>query len=414
MTDLCSLEPDGLITLDEALQRIKSVILPVTGIELIPLYEALGRVLSEDVFSPIDLPFDRNSAMDGYAFASKTADLSKPFTLKMVGTAWAGKPFEGRLAPGQCIRIFTGAVVPDEADSVVMQEQTASDGENISFPAGVKPFKNIRQAGEEIQQGGLLCEKGKKFSPADIGLLAASGIDLVPVHQTLNIAYFSTGDELTPVGKPLSTGKIYDSNSYVLDGLLADPRFDCVDLGAISDNKQKLKNRIKRAAQVNDVIISTGGASVGEADYIKEVLTKLGKTSIWKIAVKPGKPLVFGTVGKCYYFGLPGNPVSMMVAFHQIVAPALNRLSGATPAKPLRLMATCTTPLKKSPGRQEFQRGILTQDENGRFFVTSSGLQGSHLLSSMSKANCFIILPPESKGVADGDSVLVEPFSVFL
>lgn len=414
MSDPCSLEPNRLISLDEALSLIKTRIQPIDDVVPVPLYEALGRVLSQDVFSPINLPYDRNSAMDGYALASKEIDCNQPFTLKLAGTAWAGKPIEGTLEAGYCIRIFTGAVVPDGADSVVMQEQTKVEGANISFPADVKPYQNVRKAGEEIQQGGLLCAKGKKLSPSDIGLLASAGIGYVPVQQTLNIAYFSTGDELTALGQPLTTGKIYDSNAYVLDGLLADPCFDCVDLGAISDNKQKLKNRIKRAAQVNDVIISTGGASVGDADYVQEVLAKLGEVSIWKIAVKPGKPLIFGKIGACYYFGLPGNPVSMMVIFQQIVAPALNWLSGAIPNKPLRFTATCTTALKKSPGRQEFQRGILTQDENGQFFVASSGQQGSHILSSMSKANCYIILPSESKGVTEGDTVLVEPFDLFL
>ncbi len=414
MTDPCSVEPNRLISLDEALSLIKTQVQPINDVVPVPLYEALGRVLSQDLFSPIDLPYDRNSAMDGYALASKDIKNNTPFTLKLAGTAWAGKPFEGKLEAGYCVRIFTGAVVPDGADSVVMQEQITTEDVYIHFPAGAKPYQNVRETGEEIQQGGLLCAKGKKLSPSDIGLLASAGIGQVTVRQFINIAYFSTGDELTALGQPLTPGKIYDSNAYVLDGLLADPRFNCVDLGAILDNKQKLKNRIKRAAQVNDVIISTGGASVGDADYVQEVLAKLGEVSIWKIAIKPGKPLIFSKIGACYYFGLPGNPVSMMVTFHQIVAPALNWLSGATPDKPLRFTATCTTALKKSPGRQEFQRGILTQDENGQFFVSSTGHQGSHILSSMSKANCYIILPFESKGVSEGDTVLVEPFGLFL
>lgn len=410
MTDLCSLEPKGLISLDEALQRIKTAIQPIEDKIVVSIYEAVDLVLAEDVLAPINLPYDRNAAMDGYALSAKDIG-DNPFNLKLTGTAWAGKPFESKLETGRCVRIFTGAVVPDSADSVVMQEQVTVDGEHILFPAGLKPYQNIREAGEEIQQDDLLCAKGKKLSPADIGLLAAAGIGQVIVWRCALVAYFATGDELTPIGKPLNSGRIYDSNSYVLAELLADPRFDAVDLGTIPDNKQKLRNRIKRAAEVNDVIISTGGASVGEADYIKEVLAKLGEVTIWKIAIKPGKPLIFGKIGNCYYFGLPGNPVSMMVTFQQIVAPALNWLSGSTPGKPLRVTAICTTALKKSPGRQEFQRGILTQADNGQFFVASTGSQGSHILSSMSKANCYIVLPTESSGISKGDSVLVEPFS---
>ncbi|MBK8814888.1 MAG: molybdopterin molybdotransferase MoeA [Methylococcaceae bacterium] len=414
MTDPCSVEAKPLLTLDEALTRIKNTIQPIAEVEPVKLDTALGRVLAEDVRSPIRLPYDRNSAMDGYAFASKEIDLSKPFQLKLIGTAWAGKPFEGQLEPDSCVRIFTGAVVPDGVDSVVMQELASVENMFINFPAGIKPYQNIREAGEEIQQGGFLCGKGKTLSPADIGLLAAAGISHVHLRQCINIAYFSTGDELSPIGQPLTTGKIYDSNAYVLTGLLSDPRFDFIDLGTVSDTKQKLRNRIKRAADANDVIISTGGASVGEADYVKEILAELGEVNFWKIAVKPGKPLIFGKIGKCYYFGLPGNPVSMMITYQQIVAPALNWLSGAAPSKPLRFNAICTTTLKKSQGRQEFQRGILTQDENGQFFVATSGQQGSHILSSMSRSNCFIILPAESKGVSEGDVVLVEPFSLYL
>lgn len=412
--DLCSLEPNRLISLDDALSLISSGIQPIDGVNVVAIHEALGRVLAKDVFSPINLPFDRNSAMDGYALIGSDIAIDGPFTLKLAGIAWAGKPFEGKVESGNCVRIFTGAVVPDGADSVVMQEQARADGDAISFPAGIRPYENIRQAGEEIQQNGLLCAKGKKLNPADIGLLVSAGIDCVPVYPILNIAIFSTGDELTLLNQALTPGKIYDSNRFVLNDLLIDPRYDCVDMGIYADDKRLLKNRIKRMSQVNDVIVSTGGASVGDADYIKEVLAKLGEVTIWKIAVKPGKPLIFGKIGSCYYFGLPGNPVSMMMTFQQIVAPALNRLSGAAAYKPLRFSATCTTALKKSPGRQEFQRGILSQDSDGRFWVASTGHQGSHLLSSMSRANCYIILPAEVNGLTEGETVLVEPFSLQL
>ena len=234
------------------------------------------------------------------------------------------------------------------------------------------------------------------------------------VIRKLNIAFFSTGDELLSLGQAPETGKIYDSNRYALVGLLADTCYNAVDLGAIPDDKALLETWIKQAADTNDVIITTGGASVGEADFIQEILANCGEVKFWKIAIKPGKPVAFGKIGKCYFFGLPGNPVAVMVTFRQIVAPALNLLSGATATNPLRLLATCATDLNKAPGRQEFQRGILSQDTDGSFLVASAGHQGSHILSSMSLANCYIVLPSDCKGINSGEKVWVEPFDVLL
>jgi molybdopterin molybdotransferase len=414
MIDPCSLESKPLLSVDEAIARIKSTIQPVLVSERVALKNALGRVLSEDVFSPINIPFDRNSAMDGYALSSKDVDVTQPFTLKLTGTSWAGKPYQGSVETRQCVRIFTGAVVPDGADSVVIQEQVNADGKNIIFPAATAVYQNIREAGEDIKQGGLLCNQLKKLTAADIGLLASAGIYDVPVRRKLNIAFFSTGDELIGLGQQPEPGKIYDSNRYALAGLLSDPCYNITDMGAIPDDRQLLEDSFKQAAECSDVIITTGGASVGDADYVKDTLASCGEVKFWKIAIKPGKPLAFGKIGACYFFGLPGNPVSVMVTFQQLVAPALNLLSGAAANRPLRLLATCTTTLKKAPGRQEFQRGILTQDANGNFFVASTGQQGSHILSSMSRSNCYIVLPNESNGTTVGEKIWVEPFSIFL
>ncbi len=234
------------------------------------------------------------------------------------------------------------------------------------------------------------------------------------VKRQLKIAYFSTGDELTALGEPLEPGKIYDSNRMMLGGLLADPSYCVVDLGVIPDNKQLLEHSFIEASKNVDVIITTGGASVGEADYVKEILQSCGEVNFWKIAIKPGKPLAFGKIGSCYFFGLPGNPVAVVVTFQQIVAPALRQLSGAPSSKSLRFAATCTTALRKSPGRQEYQRGILSQDEHGEFFVASAGRQGSNILSSMSQSDCYIVLPKECNGVQAGDKVTVEPFSLLI
>jgi molybdopterin molybdotransferase len=414
MIDPCSLEPKPLLSVDEALTRIKAAIQPVTASERVVLKNALGRILSDDIFSPINIPYDRNSAMDGYALSSEDIDGKQPFTLTLVGASWAGKPFQGSLQAGQCVRIFTGAVVPNGADSVVIQEQVSADGENITFPANIAAHENIREAGEDIEQSSLLCPRQKKLMPADIGLLAAARIYDVAVRRKLSIAFFSTGDELMGICQQPEPGKIYDSNRYALAGLLSDPCYNAVDMGAIPDDRDRLEDRLKQAAECNDVLISTGGASVGDADYINDILASCGEVKFWKIAIKPGKPMAFGKIGACYFFGLPGNPVSVMVTYQQIVAPALNLLSGAAATKPLRFLATCTTALKKAPGRQEFQRGILTQNADGNFFVASTGQQGSHILSSMSRSNCYIILPSECKDVSSGEKVLVEPFSAFL
>ncbi|MEI7993760.1 MAG: gephyrin-like molybdotransferase Glp [Methylococcaceae bacterium] len=408
MIDLCNQEPVPLLSIDEALERIKAAISPITESETVDLKNGLGRVLSESLYSPINIPYERNAAMDGYAFSSQDINHDQPFTLTLVGISWAGRPFEGHLQPGQCIRIFTGAVLPNQADSVVMQEHVREEGEAIHFSAGTSVGQHIREVGEDIKQGGLLCGHPKKLSATDLALFASAGISELAVKRPVKIAFFSTGDELTTLGQPLASGKIYDSNRYLLSGLLTDVCYSVTDLGVIADNKQMLEDSFISAAKIFDVIITTGGASVGDADYVKEILDRCGDVNFWKIAIKPGKPLAFGKIGSCYFFGLPGNPVAVIVTFQFIVALALKQFSGVPDLKRLQITATCTTNLKKSLGRQEYQRGILSQDKNGNFFVASSGKQGSNILSSMSRANCYMILPAECTGVQAGDKVKVE------
>jgi len=414
MIDSCSLEKSPLLTVDNALEKIRATIQPVSDSDTVTLKKALGRVLAEAVYSPNPIPHERNSAMDGYAFASRDVPNEQPFTLTLIGTSWAGKPFQGQLQAGQCVRIFTGAVLPEQADSVIMQEHIQRDGQQVHFPAHTQPQQNVRAIGEDVKQGGLLCTQSKKLTAVDLALLATAGVSEVSVHRAINIAIFSTGDELIACGQPLATGQIYDSNRYLLTGLLSDACYQVADLGVIADNKHALTDAFTAAAKNYDVIISTGGASVGEADYVKDVLTECGQINFWKLAIKPGKPLTFGTIGACYFFGLPGNPVSAQVTFQKIVAPALQQLAGATATPPLQLKATCTNALKKSAGRQEFQRGILTQTATGELLVATAGQQGSNILSALSIANCYIVLPSDNQGVAIGDKVLVEPFNVFL
>jgi molybdopterin molybdotransferase len=412
MSDPCSLEP--MLSVEAALDRIASAIQPVAGAEKIALKHALGRVAAEPVSSPLAIPHDRNAAVDGYAFNSREIDSARPFRLRLAGTSWAGNPFRGRLHAGECIRIFTGAVVPDEADSVVMQEFVAVDGDQILFPAAIATRRFVREIGEDVKPGDLLCGEGKKLTAVELGLLASAGIHDIAVKRPVNIAFFSTGDELTGIGQPLQAGKIYDSNRYILGGLLSDACYRAVDLGVVGDDREQLEAALSQAARNHDVIITTGGASVGEADFITQVLERLGEVHLWKIAMKPGKPLAFGKIGRAFFFGLPGNPVSVAVTFRQMVEPALKRLAGLVPGKALRFQATCTGPLKKEPGRLEFQRGILTQDAQGEFFVASASGQGSHRLGSMSQSNCYIILPAECGGVKANERVWVEPFRLSL
>lgn len=414
MKDRCSLEPNPLLSVEEARESIAAAVEPVAGREKVFLTDALGRILSQAVYSPIAIPYDRNAAMDGYAFSSRDIVPGQPFSLRLAGCSWAGRLFTGQLQAGECIRIFTGAVVPPAADSVVMQEVAVAEGQNILFPADTAARQNIREAGEDVEQGGLLVTEGKKLTAMDIALLAAAGIVEVDVKRRLRIAYFSTGDELTGLGSPLESGKIYDSNRYGLGGLLKDPAYSTADLGRIPDSRDRLAACLIEAARSFDVLITTGGVSVGEADYMKELLAELGRVHLWKVAIKPGKPLAFGMIDRCCYFGLPGNPVSVFVTFHQLVEPALRRLSGAQPGQRLRIKAVCTSGLKKAPGRQEFQRGILAQNADGDYFVSAAEGQGSHRLEPMSRSQCYIVLPADCRGVEPGETVLVEPFGLFL
>jgi len=409
--DECSRDNTKLLAVADALAQITAAVQPLVETEIVPLKHALGRVLATDTHSRIALPFDTNAAMDGYAFASADIDPQESFVLKRIGTAWAGKPFTGSLKSGECIRIFTGAVVPDSADSVVMQEQVTVNAEWVSFPVGCKLLQNVRQQGEDVKQGQVLLNAGKALTAADLGLLAAAGVANVTVKRKLRVGFFSTGDELVSLEETLSSGKIYDSNRYLLHGLLTHPCFDVQDLGVLADEPVLLENRLQTAAVTLDVLITTGGASVGAADYITQVLQRCGKIGFWKIAMKPGKPLLFGQIQQCVFFGLPGNPVAVMTTFDKLVKPALLRLCGYPAQKVLQIQAVCESYLKKSAGREEYQRGILQQTADGSFTVSTAGKQGSHILSSLSRANCYIVLARDCGDVAAGTLVTVEPFS---
>lgn len=402
-------DPDSL-PVAEALKRIDTVIRPVNGVEQVALRAALGRVLAATVTSPIDVPAHTNSAMDGYAVRYADLPASGVRTFQVIGSAFAGGPFAGTLTAGTAVRIMTGAVIPDGADCVVMQEQTERDGEQVRIGSGHKAGQNIRQAGEDLTTGSVVLEAGRWLTPADIGLLASLGVAEVRVRRRLRVAFFSTGDELRSIGEPLGTGEIYDSNRYTLYGMLTRLGVDVIDMGVIRDRREDLRAAFSEAAACADAVITSGGVSVGEADFVKEILTALGEVSFWKIAMKPGRPLAFGKIENALFFGLPGNPVSVMVTFYQFVQPALKRMLGQADTGPVTLQAPCTTRLKKKPGRREFQRGILERQPDGRIVVHGTGDQGSGILNTMSRANCFIILPEDCATVEPGGLVEVQPF----
>ncbi len=409
--DTCTPDLQQLQTLESALDNIFQTLVPIQETECIELKFGLGRILARTLTSPVNLPYERNSAMDGYAFCSEDLEIKRDNRLVQIGTSWAGRPYIGRLKAGECVRIMTGAILPENADSVVIQEQVLQHGSEIEFPSNIRPHQNIREAGEDLKQGNMLLSAGQKLNAADIALLAAVGLEEIEVIRPIKIAYCSTGDELTPLGQPLTTGKIYDSNRYLLGALLQNPCYQTTDLGILRDDPNLLEQTLLSAASENDAIISTGGVSVGDADHIKTVLEQHGQINFWKIAMKPGKPLAFGKLGSNYFFGLPGNPVAVATTFNKIVIPALNHLCGIVPANPLRIQAMSLSRLKKSSGRLEFQRGILSSTPEGTFKVKSAGLQGSHALRSLSQANCYIILDAACSGIEIGATVTVEPFS---
>lgn len=394
---------------EKARQFIRQFLTPLTKHESIRLCNALHRTLATDIQSPMNVPPHDYSAMDGYAVRHE--DLTNaPTVLKVVGSAFAGHPFSGRVGAGECVRIMTGALIPEGCDSVVMQEHVQASGSSVEIGEGHRRGQNIRLIGEDIAQNSTVLTKGQIIRPAEMGLLASLGFSDVTVYQKLKVALFSTGDELQEPGTQLAPGKIYNSNRYSLLGMLGELGVEIVDMGTIRDDKASLKEALLDAASRTDAIITSGGVSVGEADYIKQLLTEIGEVVFWKIAMKPGKPLAYGKIGTCHFFGLPGNPVAVMVTFQQFVRDALHILMGQQPRLTIEFQATCTSPIRKVPGRTEFQRGILSKDPDGSWTVRTTGAQCSGILSSMSKANSYIVLPASQGSVEAGSTVLVQPF----
>ena len=402
-----------------ALQQILTAVDTISKPQTVPIREALGRVIAQWIQSAIDVPGHTNSAMDGYAINGEGLPGEGQKAFVNIGTAWAGRPFAGTVKPWECVRIMTGAAMPENTDTVIMQERTTKDADRILIDHANTPGQNVRQAGEDIAKGKTIVTPGKLVTPAELGLLASIGISEVKVNKKLHVAFFSTGDELRPVGTRLETGQIYDSNRYTLHGMLTRLGVEIIDMGVIEDDRDAIKQAFLKAADFADVIITSGGVSVGEADFVKETLATIGAVNFWKVAMKPGRPLAFGKINNAWFFGLPGNPVSVMVTFYIFVQPALKKMMGAPYCEPLLINASCKTKLRKRPGRIEYQRGIFTaaddQDTNNiRYEVIKTGAQGSGILRSMSDANCFIILPMESTGIEIGDAVQILPFETIV
>ena len=398
----------NLTPYEVALGTLLSKVNVTTQIELCDIEQACGAILAQDIQSQVAIPSADNSAMDGYAV--KAVDAVEGTLLTQVVTVFAGHPTQDTIATHQCARIMTGGQIPQGCDAVVMQENTQAIDGKIKILQSPSRGENIRRAGEDIQIGQVVLEQGKRLTPADIGLLASLGFSQISIFAPLKVALISTGDELQTPGKPLKAGQFYESNGYTVSAVLKRLGVELINFGIVEDDLDALKDAFTQADKQADVVITSGGVSVGEADYTKTVLEELGKIEFWKVAIKPGKPFAFGYLPNSYFVGLPGNPVSALVTLDKLAVPLLRKISGETTRSAIQIKAKLTSNVKKRPGRMDFQRGIYTTDEQGDLIVTPTGAQGSGILTSMSRANCYIVLAQESGSVDAGETVIIEPF----
>lgn len=395
----------------QAQEFIARLVPQVGAIESVALRSSLGRVLARDIVAPANVPAYDNSAMDGFALRGSDLAADRETRLVVAGTGLAGQAFSGDVPAGHCVRIMTGAVMPPGLDTVVPQEFTQTEGNQVRIAAGVvRCGDNRRLAGEDLAQGSAALAAGRVLRPADLGLLASLGQAEVPVYRRLRVAFFSTGDELRSIGEPLGAGCVYDSNRYTIWAMLQRLGCDVVDLGVVRDDPAALRTAFSQAAASADAVITSGGVSVGEADHTKAIMAELGDVLFWRIAMRPGRPMAIGRIDNAILFGLPGNPVAVMVTFYAFVRSALRTMSGASDAELPALRAACTTALRKKPGRTEYQRGIVSRGADGRWRVAITGSQGSGILSSMSVANGMVVLHHDQGNVAAGDEVDVIPF----
>ncbi|MCF7363730.1 molybdopterin molybdotransferase MoeA [Vibrio sp. A1-b2] len=400
----------GLMPLEEALEKMLAGIKPIQSTLQLPLADAIGYVLAEDILSPINVPPFDNSAMDGYAV--RISELAQSQPLPVAGKSFAGQPFEGEWPSMTCVRIMTGAQIPQGCDAVIMQEQATVTEDGVTFcQTQVKPNNNIRPVGDDIRQGDIVLNKGARLTARDIPMIATLGVSHVTIFRKPKVAFFSTGDELKPLGTELKAGEIYDSNRYGIKPLIINFGCEAIDLGIIPDCPKTLKETFEKAQSLADVVVTSGGVSVGEADFTKDILDEVGQIGFWKLAIKPGKPFAFGALGDTWFCGLPGNPVSAVLTMYVLVQPMLAKLGGHSQWKaPESIPAITRTAFKKGPGRTDFQRGIYTI-ENGQFVVETTGNQSSGAFRSMSLANCFVVLERERGSVEVGETVNIQLFN---
>lgn len=402
-----------MLTLEQALEKMLTALPYPTQCQTLAIHQAANHICAKDVISPINVPSFDNSAMDGYAV--RLADLAQSMTLSVAGKSFAGSPFKGDWLPQSAVRIMTGAMIPEGADAVVMQENvTVNEDGTVTFSTLPKLNQNIRRIGEDVKKGDVVLTQGSPLNSVSLPLLASLGIAEVEVFPRLKVAVLSTGDELVPVGQPLGQGQIYDTNRFAVKLMLEKLHCDVIDFGILPDNQEQFEKAFVEAQSQADLVITSGGVSVGEADFTKTVLEKLGSVNFWKLAIKPGKPFAFGKLENAWFCGLPGNPVSALVTFYQLVQPVIAKLSGAYYQRPMQLPAVAKTNMKKGVGRLDFQRGFYHVNEQGQIEVEPVGFQGSHLFSAFVKANCFIVLEQERGNVNAGEIVTIEPFNHLL
>ena len=401
----------GLVPIAAAEQRVLEQIKPLSDTQVVSLTDALGRVLASPAKSPINVPPHANSAMDGFAVAGSALPETGTKTFQIVGEALAGKPWRGTCQAHQTVRVTTGTMMPNGTDSVVIQEDVNVVGDQAMIGPGHKACANVRLAGEDLACDAVAVPAGLRLGPAELGVLASTGVGRVEVVKRPVAAVFSTGDELVNAGEALQPGAIYDSNRYVLMGLLQNCGANVLNLGVIEDNQDKTLEALASASKKADLIVSSGGVSTGSADFVIKALEQLGHVDLWRIAIRPGRPFAFGRIGNALFFGLPGNPVAVMVTFYRLLQPALRKLMGETNLNPAPIVkARAATAFRKKPNRAEVYRAILSRDENGDPVVSSTGMQGSGLLRSMSVANCFVLLDDDATSVKPGDWVDIQPF----
>lgn len=406
MTTVDHCNQPGLRPYLDARQDMLGQLDVIADSELVGLEQLLNRILADDIRSPIDVPSFANSAMDGYAL--RAANFQEGVALRLVGTSLAGQPFNSRVAAGECVRIMTGAALPLGADTVVMQENCRSE-HNLIYPHGtISEGQNVRLPAEDLAQGELVFSAGTRINARVLAVLSSLGLEQLYVRRPLTVALLSTGDELRSPGELLGPGDIYDSNRIGIHAMLQRLGVTVLDYGIIKDDPEQIRSAFIKAANEADAIITSGGVSVGDADYTKQVLEDVGRIGFWKLAVKPGKPFAFGHINDSPFFGLPGNPVSAAVTFHLLVRPALARLAGETLPAPVTLQATAMMAFKKSPGRMDFQRGIVSTQPDGSLGVVAAGAQSSGVFSAMATANCLLHLEQDRGNVAEGESVTLE------